>query len=437
MRRLASPSQADGPNVPGMNPDVLVVGGGPAGAATAYWLARDGLEVLVAEKKAYPRDKTCGDGLTPRAIKQLIDMGFDFDVPELHKIIGLRAYAGELKLELPWPEHTEYPAWGAVIRRADLDMQVAMLAEKQGAVIRTRTEAVPVVVDGRLEAVDLKQKDSSGVVDVERVHPRLVVVADGSLSRFGRALGTSRRKDYPYGLAVRGYFASPNSQDGYLESQLDIRDAEGRSMPGYGWIFPLGDGAINVGVGVISSFKGWKDVNTSKVLDAYVAGLPEHWQVTAADKISEPVGGKLPMSFSMGPKVGANWLAVGDAAGAVNPFNGEGIDYAYETGRIAARHIAAALAADDFSLLENYPRELDDRYGDYHRVARAFVIAIGNPKLMRSLTRIGLRSRPLMEWVLKVMANLLEPEDAGMSERVYRIIERVVAAGPEPRLKQR
>jgi geranylgeranyl reductase family protein len=420
-----------------MEPDVLVVGGGPAGAATAYWLARDGLSVVVAEKKAYPRDKTCGDGLTPRAIKQLIDRGFDFDVPELHKIIGLRAYAGDLKLEIPWPEHSEFPPWGAVIRRADLDMQVAMLAEKLGAVIRSRTEAVAVVEAGRLEAVELRQKDSSGVVDIEVVHPKYVVVADGSLSRFGRALGTSRRKDYPYGLAVRGYFASPNSHDGYLESQLDIRDAEGRSMPGYGWIFPLGDGAINVGVGVISSFKGWKDVNTSKVMDAYVASLPDHWQVTAADKLTEPVGGKLPMSFSMGPKVGANWLAVGDASGAVNPFNGEGIDYAYETGRIAARHLAAAIAADDPSLLERYPKELSDRYDDYHRVARAFVIAIGNPKLMRSLTRIGLRSRPLMEWVLKVMANLLEPEDAGMSERVYRIIERVVAAGPDPLLKNR
>ncbi|NIS28543.1 MAG: FAD-binding protein, partial [Actinobacteria bacterium] len=142
-------------------PDVLVVGGGPGGAAAAYWLARKGLSVLVAEKKAYPRDKTCGDGLTPRAVKQLIDMGFDFDVPELHRIVGLRAYAGELKLELPWPEHTIYPNWGAVIRRADLDMQVARLAEKQGAVVRQRTEAVALVEDGLLAGADLKQKDDS------------------------------------------------------------------------------------------------------------------------------------------------------------------------------------------------------------------------------------------------------------------------------------
>lgn len=415
-----------------MSIDVLVVGGGPAGAATGYWLARNGLSVVIAEKKAYPRDKTCGDGLTPRAVKQLIDMGFDFDVPELHKIIGLRAYAGDLKLELGWPQHTIYPSWGAVIRRFDLDHQVAMLAEKQGAVVRQRTEAVPILDEGRMEAVQLKVKDDSGVVDVEEVRPRMVVVADGSLSRFGRALGTARRKDYPYGLAVRGYFASPNSTDGFLESQLNIRDAEGRTMAGYGWIFPLGDGAINVGVGVLSSFKGWKDVNTSRVLEAYVAGLPAYWEVRPGDGLTEPVGGKLPMSFSMGPKVGPNWIAVGDAAGAVNPFNGEGIDYAYETGRMAAPIIADALATGDMTILGRYPQYLEDEYGAYHRVARAFAIAIGNPRLMQALTRIGLRSRPLMEWVLKVMANLLEPEEKGISERVYDAIERLVQIGPEP-----
>lgn len=418
-----------------MQPDVLVVGGGPAGAATAYWLARDGLEVLVAEKKAYPRDKTCGDGLTPRAVKQLIDMGFDFDVPELHRIDGLRSYAGELTLELPWPRHTVYPQWGAVIRRADLDMQVAMLAEKQGAVIRQRTEALPVIVDGRLDAVDLLRTDDTGTAETIRVRPTVVVIADGSLARFGRKLGAARRRDYPYGLAVRGYWASPNSRDRFLESQLDIRDSEGRSMPGYGWIFPLGDGAINVGVGIISSFRGWKDVNTSHVLDSYVAGLPSYWQVTPDEPLTEPVGGKLPMSFSVGPKVGRNWVTVGDAAGAVNPFNGEGIDYAYETGRIAAGHIADSIAARDPTILQRYRQDLDDEYAAYHRVARAFVIAIGNPTLMRTLTRVGLRSRPLMEWVLKVMANLLEPEERGMQERIYKAVERVVAIGPDPLLR--
>jgi len=390
----------------------------------------------MVEKKKYPRDKTCGDGLTPRAVHQLLDMGFEFDIPHLHRINGLRAYAGGAKIEIPWPRHTIYPTWGAVIRRADLDVQVAALAEKQGAVVRDGTEAVAIVEDGELKGAELRAKDAAGNVSVERVTPGIVVIADGSLSRFGRELGTYRRRDYPYGMAVRGYYASPNSHDDMLESQLHILDREGRAMPGYGWIFPLGDGSINIGAGVLSTFKGWKNVNTSKILDSYVSRLPDYWQVTEESRLTRPVGGKLPMAFSVGPKVGRNWIAIGDASGAVNPFNGEGIDYAYETGRLASGFITEALATADPMHLRRYEDALEDEYGDYHRVARAFVIAVGNPVIMKTLTSVGIRSRPLMEWVLKVMANLLEPEEYGMAERVYHAIEKIVKAGPEPVLSR-
>ena len=411
-----------------MNPDVLVVGGGPGGAAAAYWMAQRGLSVLVAEKKEYPREKACGDGLTPRAIKQLVDMGFDF--AGHHRIVGLRAYAGDTRLEMPWPEHSIYPNWGAVVRRSDLDMQVAALAEKQGAVVATGTEAVPVVTAGDLGEVILKRNGYE-----ERITPKMVVIADGSLSRFGRKLGMERRKDYPYGLAVRGYWQSPNSQDPYLESQLDIRDREGRAMPGYGWVFPLGDGEINIGAGAISSFKGWKDFNTSRLIDAYVEQLPDYWGLTDASLVRQPIGGKLPMALSVGPRFGRNWVAVGDSIGAVNPFNGEGIDYAYETSRLAAGYVADAIATGNPAVLQGYSQSLDDIYADYQRVARRFAIVIGHPAVIRRLTHIGMRSRPLMEWALKVMANLLEPEERGLTERIYGSIERIVKITPDPLLK--
>jgi geranylgeranyl reductase family protein len=345
-------------------------------------------------------------------------------------VVGLRSYAGDVMLEMPWPEHSVYPNWGATLRRSDLDGRVAALAESAGATVLQGVEAVAVLENGSLSAVELRRKGG----EAEVVVPQYVVVADGSLSRFGRQLGTTRRRDYPFGLAVRGYWESPNSTDGFIESQLDIRDAKGRAMPGYGWVFPMGDGTINVGAGLVSTFKGWKDINTSRILEAYLAELPRHWQV-GPEPLARPIGGKLPMAFSVGPKSGRNWLLVGDAAGAVNPFNGEGIDYAYETGRLAAGLIADALATGDSDALAVYDEMLVAEYAAYHRVARIFVSVIGNPSVMRTLTTVGMRSRPLMEWVLKVMANLLEPEERGMAEKVYVAIERAVEMPGVRRIK--
>lgn len=411
------------------SPDVVVVGGGPAGSAAAYWLARAGRDVVLVERKEYPREKTCGDGLTPRAIRQLLDMGFDFSVPEFHRVAGLRSYAGDdLMLELEWPRHSRFPDWGGVIRRRDLDAQVAALVEKQGARVLQQVTARPLLESGRLAGVELSHNGSR-----EHVSAGAVVVADGTLSRFGRALGTHRRRDYPMGLAARGYFSSPFAGADFMESQLDIRDASGASMPGYGWVFPLGDGTVNVGVGLLSTFKRWKQVNTSHMMDAYVRRAPAYWGLSPEAALTRPEGGKLSMGFSVGPRAGPNWVVAGDAAGAINPWNGEGICYAYETGRLAAEHLDVALAADDLGLLQRYPQALDDTYGLYYKMARIFVRAIGRPWVMRTLTHTGLRSKPLMEWVLKVMANLLEEEEQGVGERAYRMLASLVRATPEPR----
>lgn len=408
------------------SPPILVVGGGPAGSAAAYWLARDGHDVTLVEKKEYPRDKTCGDALTPRAIRQLQDMEFDFEIAPFHRITGLRSYAGDdLVIELPWPDHSRFPNWGGMIRRSDLDGQVATLAEKQGVRIMEKTSATPVIEDGVLTSVAL---DHNG--QTETVMPEVTVIADGSMNRFGRDLGTARRKDYPLGLAVRGYYSSPRSTDPYLESQLDLRDSSGATIPGYGWVFPLGDGTVNVGVGLLSTFKRWKHVNTTHMMRDYVAIAPDYWELSEETKLTNPVGGKLTMSFSKAPLVGSNWLTIGDAAGAINPWNGEGISYAYETGRIAARYVGESLGADDLGLLQRYPRHLEDEYGLYYKMARIFVKLIGHPSVMRTIAHTGLRNGTLMSWTLKVMANLLDEDDKHMGERTYDALAEVVRTLP-------
>ena len=398
---------------------MLVVGGGPAGAAAAHWLARDGHDVTLVERKSFPRDKTCGDGLTPRAVYQLDEMGFDFSAPGFHRITGLRSYAGDqVMLEMPWPQHSRFPDWGGVIRRRELDQQVADLARSQGVTIREKTEARPLVSHGVLQEVELRTNGAA-----ERIRPKVVIVADGALNRFGRHLGVTRRKDFPRGLAARGYYRSPRSSDSFLESQLDIRDRTGATMPGYGWVFPLGDGTVNVGVGLLSTFKRWKQSNTTKMMVDWVEAAPDYWGLSEDTRLTNPVGGALQMSFSRSPLVGPNWLVIGDAAAAINPWNGEGIAYAYETGRIAARLAGEAVAKDDYEILGEYPLHLDRQYGLYYRTARVFVKLIGRPAVMRTLAHTGLRNRPLMEWTLKVMANLLDEDEQGMGERTFRALQ--------------
>ena len=411
--------------------DVLVVGGGPAGAAAGFWLAKAGHDVCVLERKAFPRDKTCGDGLTPRAVHQLREMGLEPAIAARHhRHDGLRAEAHGITLELPWPEHPVFPSYGYVVRRRDLDQMVAEQAAAAGAAVRQSTEALrPLTRDGHVIGALVEDKASG---ETREVHARYVVVADGSLSRFGRALGTARTKSYPQGIAIRGYFDSPLSADPWIESCLDVHDRNGRSLPGYGWIFPLGDGTINVGIGLLSTYKGYRDVNTTHLMSEWAATAPERWGIDPHAMLAPPTGGRLPMAGSVNPKVGPNWLIVGDAAGSINPFNGEGIDYAYETARMAADLIDEAIVSGTGQPLQRYTTILDDEYGLYFKVARSFARIIGQPVLMRELTRVGMRSQSLMEWVLRIMANLLRDDELGPAEAAYRSVARIARLAPDP-----
>jgi menaquinone-9 beta-reductase len=409
--------------------DVVVVGGGPAGAATAYWLAEAGHDVVVVEKKIFPREKTCGDGLTPRAVHQLSEMGLADRLADHHRYDGLRAVAHGITLKLTRPSHPTFPSHGYVVRRRELDTMVAEHAVKSGATLRTGTEAVrPLLRDGLVAGAMVQEKHSG---QLREIRGRYLVVADGANSRFGRALGTSRRRSWPQGMAIRGYFASPLHADPWIESALDVRDRNGNSLPGYGWIFPVGDGEINVGIGLLSTFRDFKKVNTTHIMNEFAATAPDYWEIGPGTATAPPTGGRLPMGGSVEPKCGPNWLAVGDAGGSINPFNGEGIDYAYETGRMAAALLDEALISGDGLALQRYPVMLRDEYGLYFKVARLFAQVIGRPALMRELTRVGMQSRTLMEWVLRIMANLLRDDEVGPAEAAYKAASLLARAIPE------
>jgi geranylgeranyl reductase family protein len=421
--------------------DVVVVGAGPSGSSCAYWLAQAGWDVVVVEKKVFPREKTCGDGLTPRAVRQLADMGLEDALAGSHRNTGLRSFGFGQSIEMPWPEHPNFPDYGYTITRHDLDGLVAGRAAQTGATLLQGTEVVGVVADDSVPASTLPAL--SGVTVREKgarstrvIKAHYVVVADGSNSRVGRMLGTSRRRDLPMGMALRGYYRSDRHDDPFIESHLDIRDAEGAVVPGYGWIFPMGDGRVNVGVGLLSTEQRWKGVNTSTLMDTFVAYAPKSWGLSPETSLGPPTGGKLPMGLSVGPRAGHNVLIVGDASGAINPFNGEGIAYGYETGRLAAAALGHALTGAGPRALAAYDRDLAAAYGPYYKVARAFVHLISHPDAMRLCVSIGMRSDLLMNQLLRIMANLMRPDVPGPAEIGYRALELISRILPEPEIEE-
>jgi geranylgeranyl reductase family protein len=430
--RTTSSAAASRPSAgPGPVHDVVIVGAGPSGSSCGYWLAEAGWDVVVVERKEFPREKTCGDGLTPRAVRQLADMGLEGALTGAHRYTGLRAYGFGHSMEMQWPEHPNFPNYGYTITRHDLDGLVAGRAGEAGATVLQGTEVIAPVVDesaprtGPLPVLTGVTVQGKSGGDTRTIAARYVVVADGSNSRVGRMLGTSRRRDLPMGMALRGYYTSDRHDDSFIESHLDIRDHDGNVVPGYGWIFPLGDGRINVGVGLLSTEQRWKGLNTSTLMDAFVGYAPESWGIRPETCLGPPTGGKLPMGLSVGPRAGANVVITGDASGAINPFNGEGIAYGYETGRLAAAALGRALTGEGEAALTAYDHELTAAYGPYYKVARAFVHLISHPEAMRLCVGLGMRSELLMNQLLRIMANLMRPDAAGPAELGFRAMELV------------
>ena len=441
-RTAPTGASADGPGsgagAEDLSADVVVVGAGPAGSSAAYHLAACGLDVILVERHELGRDKVCGDGLTPSAVRELVRMGVDTSTWQRNR--GLRVIGGGHRLHIPWPEQASLPSYGLARRRAELDRDLAEHAAAAGARLLTGVTATgpATTAAGRVIGVTAKPTARAarpGIPQPATLRAPLVIDAGGVSARLATAVGRRKDERRPLGVAVRAYFRSPRAQDAWMESRLELWDGPpNRSdlLPGYGWLWSVGDGLVNVGLGSVSSRAATTRVDYRAVFKRWVASVPASWAFTPDNRVGRPASAALPMAFNRKPHYADGLMLLGDAGGMVSPFNGEGIAQALMSGRLAAEAAAQAAARSTAigreKALGQYPAALEAEMGGYYTLGRVFVALIEHPEVMRVCTRYGLGRKHLMRLVAKLLSDGWERRGGDAIDHFIQLLTRVVPA---------
>ncbi|MFF3814342.1 FAD-dependent oxidoreductase [Streptomyces bacillaris] len=455
----------------GEDAQIIVVGAGPAGSSAAYHLARAGVDVILLEKARFPREKVCGDGLTPRAVHQLIRMGVDISAPGWIRSRGMRWVAGEHRVHIDWPALGRYPDFGLSRSRHDFDDILARHAVVAGARLFSGWKAEAPLTDraGRVTGVTARSDspdapdspdtpgspgtpgtpDASGPrtetdtgakaparTPVEFRAP-VVIAADGASARLALALGLERDPRRQIATAARRYYHSPErSQEEYLELWADLRfPDQGPYLPGYGWIFPMGDGRVNVGLGALPHRRHGK-ADLRATLDQWLARTPEEWGLREENAQGPVRSAALPLGFNRHPLYARGLLLVGDSGGMVSPWNGEGIAQALEAGEVAAETAALALAHPEGprreQVLRGYPVEMNHRWGRHYRLGNAAAdLVFSRSGFQPVLNRYVMNSPFLLNTLARLLTDLTDKPSRDVIDHVLNTAFRVVPA-PKP-----
>ena len=383
--------------------ECVVVGAGPAGSAAAVAAQRAGFRTALIDAAERGRDKTCGDGLTPRAVHSLRELGLE--VPA-YRNRGLKLHGFGGDVTAAWPAGP-FGIEGSASPRSLFDATLLDAARASGAEVFHNCPATSAEFSGgAISAI---------TTPLGTLRPKWVIVADGVRSTFGKTLGRVWHRGEVYGIAARSYCTSPRSEEPWMHSHVELRDTDGAIQPGYGWIFPLGDGTVNLGCGALSTDKRPAKVNTKKLLSVYASQQRRDWGLGPEESVASAL---LPMGGAVSNVAGRNWALIGDAAACVNPLNGEGIDYGLETARMAVELITTGA---DLTL--TWPLELRRAYGDAFMLARTAARLLTYPQFLPVVGPVALRGfvgKRLMPAAARLMGNLVTEQDRDLVSWAWR-----------------
>ncbi|MBC8088241.1 MAG: geranylgeranyl reductase family protein [Phycisphaerae bacterium] len=351
-----------------MRADVIVVGAGPGGASAAYHLAKRGRSVLLLDRARFPRDKSCGDGLTRFTTHQLDEMGVLDLLPDAPTSHGARVYMrGKGFRDYRYPDDPNPRRQGRVVPRELLDAAIVQRARYAGAEVYEEALGAQLLRDddGAVNGVVVQH---NGVT--EELRARAVIAADGASSRLARQAGLITTAPGDIGYAIRGYYTDIAGLDDVLEIYMPLLDPTDRYLlPSYGWVFPIAPGQANIGVGLV---RRERDANVRDLFERFLAELRRDARFASMEPEGEWRGAPLRFDFRPDRCSAPGLLLVGDAAGMISPFTGEGIGYALTSGRLAAECIDASLRTAGFATpdLSQYSAALARRFTGYFEAGR-------------------------------------------------------------------
>ena len=335
--------------------DVIIIGAGPGGSSAASFLARNGINVLLLDRATFPRDKICGDGLTPRCVAMLDEIGVLSEVEKVsHRINSARIFSPNGKcVKTTLKSHGKTPDYMLVSPRYFLDEILLRQAIKHGAQFA-----------GDTKVMDIQQHESGVIVIAKqnqheaRFEAKIAIIATGASLSLLKKTGFINTIPAPI-IAARAYYEGIRGISDSFDFHFD-----GVDLPGYGWVFPLGEGRANIGLGYMPDSKARATRNIKMMLRDFVELPLFHNMLSSATPTTEFKSYPIRTDFSTARTYQKRTILIGEAAGLVNPLTGEGIDYALESGQIAAQHVERWIKSNDFSdvCLAEYDQALRDRY---------------------------------------------------------------------------